>query len=461
MAKYVSCGKCDIHIKYILLSVLFSCICTVLFGYGYCNESHSIHIAQLYPEKTKKTQESLSTHIIIHNLYRNFFILIISIILYNYEKYSSRSEKIEKTAQNASIKLIYDNIESKLEKKTIVNIIIVMILFNIHDILTIFYFTFDLSYLDLFILELPLFAYFNYKILNTKIFSHHKCSMYSSVIICLTTKISSLFEYAFYENYKDAIYNKHKFLYFVGISSYLIIITLRAYCVTEIKVFIDIKYISANKILAIYGFIGILINIIIMLIFSYNKCATVNDIDIHLCNVVDDNSDRYEAYFENIFIYFKTLNDSINDGRYYEVIIEALISLIGSLSHYGYIYFYFLVVKYLSTIHLIFQSFTYSFSVRVLTFIFSFIKKTPFNQSNFYLSDFIIALISDSYAGLSIFIYLELIELNFCNLNYNLRRRIISRSEDELDIKNNYLLDERDTESEDSNSHELINMNEK
>ena len=341
-----------------------------------------------------------------------------------------------------------------------------MILFNIHDILTIFYFTFDLSYLDLFILELPLFAYFNYKILNNKIYNHNKCSMYSGVIICLTTKISSILEYAFSDNYKDEIYNKHKFLYFVGISSYLIIITLRSYCITKIKLFIDIKYISPIKILAIYGFIGILINAIIMLLSSYKKCFTVDDIDIHLCNVVDDNSNRDEAYFENFFIYFRTLKDSINDGRNYEVIIEASISLIASLSHYCYIYFYFLVVKYLSTIHIIFQSFTYSFSVRVLTFIFSFINNTPFNQSNFYISDFIISLISDSYAGLSIFIYLELIELNFCNLNYNLRRNIIARSEEELKEKersnySNPLLDERDTENVDNNYLELTNVDEK
>ena len=41
-----------------------------------------------------------------------------------------------------------------------------------------------------------------------------------------------------------------------------------------------------------FGFIGILINIIIMLIFSYNKCTTINDIDIHLCNITEIYSNR-------------------------------------------------------------------------------------------------------------------------------------------------------------------------
>ena len=456
MAKYLSCGKFDKPIKYILYSVLFSCISTFLFGYGYCNESHSIHIAQLYKGETYTTQESLSTHVIIHNIYRHFFILIISIILYNYEKYSTKSQKIEELVTKINTKLIYENLEETLERKTILYIIITMILFNIHDILTVFYFTFDLSYLDLFILELPLFAYFNYKILNTKIYSHHKCSMYSSVAVCLTTKISSLFVYAFSEEHKNEIYNQHKFLYFVGISSYLLIIILRAYCVSVIKLFIDIRYISPNKILIFYGAIGIVINVAIMLLFSYNKCATVNDIDIHLCNVVEDNLNREEAYFENIFIYFQTLKDSINVGRSYEVIIEVVISFFGSIAQFCNVYFYFLVIKYLTTIHIIFQSFTYSFSVRVLTILIQLINNTYFNQSDFNISEFFIALISDGYAGVSIFVYLELIELNFCNLNYNLRRHIMTRSEEELIIKKpkkdlSILSDDKESEDPDSN----------
>lgn len=40
-----------------------------------------------------------------------------------------------------------------------------------------------------------------------------------------------------------------------------------------------------------------------MLIFSFNKCASVDDIDIHLCNVVDivDNNNREETYLDNFF----------------------------------------------------------------------------------------------------------------------------------------------------------------
>ena len=43
----------------------------------------------------------------------------------------------------------------------------------------------------------------------------------------------------------------------------------------------------------------------------------------------------------------------------------------------------------------------------------------------------IIAGISDTCAAIAIFVYLELIELNFCDFNHNLRWKIIKRSEEE------------------------------
>ena len=432
----------------------------MLFGYGYCNESNSLKITQLYSGETKKIQDSLSTHIIIHNIYRNLMILIISIVLYKYEKNSIKSQKDDSNNEIKKIIAKYkkENVEENLDKKSIIYTLVIISLFIIQEILTILYFIFDLSYLDLFILELPLFSYFNYKILNVKIYKHHKFALGLSIIVCLTTKIMSLFAYAFSEDYKDLIFNKHRFLYFIGIFSYIIIITLRAYSVTGIKLFIDIKYISQNKILIVKGALGIVINIIIMIISSFSKCGTVDNIDIHLCNVLEDNSNNRDVtYLENILIYFETLIYSIDIGRYYEVIIEVFISLIDSVSHYCYIYFYFLVIKHLSSSHTIFQSFAYSFAVRFLTIIISFISKTNFSKMELNTFTFIIATISDVCAAIAIFVYLELIELNFCDFNLNLRWKIIERSEEDTDLDLNrnttihsILDDENDNENADT-----------
>ena len=54
------------------LTILFNLLSNALFGNGYCNDSNSIFIAKLYPDETKRIQDNLSHHIIIHNMYRNF-----------------------------------------------------------------------------------------------------------------------------------------------------------------------------------------------------------------------------------------------------------------------------------------------------------------------------------------------------------------------------------------------------
>ena len=122
MSKYISCGKYNNYYKYVFLTIFFSLLSNALFGNGNCNDSNLIFIAQLYPHEAKTTQLNLSHHIIIHNIYRNFFIIIISIILYNYEKYRSKSEKDEETAkQTGSIELIYEDLEKNLQRKSILN----------------------------------------------------------------------------------------------------------------------------------------------------------------------------------------------------------------------------------------------------------------------------------------------------------------------------------------------------
>ena len=373
MSKFIGCGKYNNYYKYILLSSFFRIISDISFGIG-C----PIQIVRLYPEETEKIQTALYIHIIIHNIYRNFGILIISIILSYYEYYSLKSQKIEEKHKNKGIELIYENTMEELKQKSFLNIVVVIVLFNIQDILTLLYYQFDLKEFDLWKLELPFFVYFNYGILKMKIYKHHKCVMYVCVTICLIVKIIDLFVHIFSDDYKDKIYNKHKFLYAIGIFSFLLIILIRAYSITKIKEFTDFKYISPTKLLIINGFIGFVINIIIVLIFSFNKCAMVNDIDIHLCNVVDivdnnNNNNRDESYLDNFFIYFKILNNSIKIGRYYEVIIEVFNSFFGTLSYTFYIYFYFVMVKFLSPIHTIFCNCIITFSIRIISLLISLI----------------------------------------------------------------------------------------
>ena len=457
MGKYCSCKRYNKYVNYILLTIFFSIISTALFGNGYCNDSGLIYIARIFNEETRNTLITLSHHLIIHNIYRNVILLIISIILYNIEIYTSKSVKSKEKVEKAGVELIYEDALEELGNKSTFPIIFILLLFNIQDILTLFYFQFDLSQFNLYILELPLLSYFNYKILNIKIYSHHKFAMYSSVIVCLISRIINFFVYGFNEDFKDYIYNKYKFLYLIGIITYLIIIAIRSFTLVKIKEFIDIKCISPTKLLIVNGIIGILINTIIMVIFSYIKCGTVEEIDIHLCNI-DENSTREETYFENMFIYFKILKDS----RAYEVLFEVFASIVGSIFYSFYLYFYFSIIKYLSAIHTIFYSFIFAFCVQTINLILTSASDSYENKTKFSVIILIFTIISDIFAGFGICVYCEAFELNFCNFNYNLRINIITRSEDELNLnkeldKISNVTDDEDEGDEIENEKDMSN----
>ena len=447
MGKYLSCGKLNNYYKYIFLAAAFSLISTIITGIGYCNNANVIYIAHLYPEETEKTQIALSYHIIIHNIYRYIIILIISIFLFKYEKSHSQSQK-EKNKENFAmkIKFLYQKDIEEIKQKSKLFIIFGIVLYFVQDILSVFYFQFDLRQLDLWILELPLLSFFSCKLLKVKIYGHHKFSIYLSVFVGLISKIIEIFIYLFSDDFKDQIYNKHKFLFFIGIFTFLIIIILRAYSLTEMKVFMDYKFVSPTKLLIYISIIGIIINFFLMFIFTYNKCKTIDDIDIHLCNI-GENDNREEAYLENYYIYFQILNDSINNGRAYEVFIEIFTSIIGSLTFFGFKYFFILIIKYLSSVHYIFYGCIHAFAVRILSTIILLINNSYFNELSFNTGIFIATIISDIVSTIAICIYSEVIELNFCKLDLNLRKNIISRSNLESDDYYNIIDKSESTEN--------------
>ena len=203
-----------------------------------------------------------------------------------------------------------------------------------------------------------------------------------------------------------------------------------------------------------------------MLIFSFNKCASVDDIDIHLCNVIDiiDNNNRDETYLDNFFIYFKILNHSINKGRYYEIIIEVFTSLFGTVTYTFCIYFYILIIRYLSPVHTIFYNLIYAFCVRIIYLLISATTNSNDNQASFNIGISISNGILDFFSGFGIFVYCEIIELNFCNFQYNLRKNIIKRGEDDFKINrtseiNSSLNDNDEDKDDESENNDSLSIN--
>ena len=299
--------------------------------------------------------------------------------------------------------------------------------------------------------ELPILSYLNLKILNYKIFNHQLLAIYINCF-CLIYKIVTFIILIFFSSakiYKE--YCNNPWLIFIGIFFYFLIMIPRAYAITKLKVLMDIKYISPYKILIIFGIIGTIISTAVGIISSFIKCGSIESYDIYFCNIKKKDTD--ETYFENIPLYWETITEGTN---YF--FIEMLLFLIGIITNFIFQLFYVIVIKILTPIHIIFLNLTYTFFLRIIASFSAMIKgkKEGNSINNVILSILLIIfeIIINAIVIFALLVYLEIIELKFCNYNYNLRENIIQRSLEEYELNKVPSISKNIDEEEENNLEE-------
>ena len=181
-----------------------------------------------------------------------------------------------------------------------------------------------------------------------------------------------------------------------------------------------------------FGFWGFLFSIFFSIISSLIKCKN-DEFSSHVCTVYEEES---EKYFDHFLIFFHQLwseRATLNNIAY---LLILLLKLFLTALYY---FFSFLIVKFLSPEYFV-------SSDSILYFIIKLICLIYYLATNTLKNDFIFDCLTQLFSLLGTIIYLELIELNFCNLNYNLKKNIKIRAKNEaLDI---YNIDNQSSEDE-------------
>ena len=434
---FISWGKCNKNYKYMFLTSLFAFFTNYIFGYIY-NDYKSV-----FKFIDTENQIKLSNHIIYHYIFRFLTIFIISFFLFRYE-IKARNQIIKKEPKDNSelaLVLIYQDSKSDLLSKLNIstsNVFMVLTILALSSLLDDIFYKSNFRELDFWMLELPILSYLNYKIFNFKIYKHHYLAIFINLIFFPIFKIVSLIilitssdaiNQNDTDNYEEEVYyyqKKHKGLIPIGIIFYFIFMIPRAYCFTQIKVFMDLKYVSPYKLLMIYGVIGTIITTFIGIISSFFKCHKIGSMDMDICKVSND--DENTTYFENLKIYWEIQNSAK------DVIIEIFSLILGLIVNYLYNLYYILIIKYLTPVHIIFSNLIYSFFLSIIgNFYVSVIrnKETKENDGLEREVFYYIELVIDAFLIFGLLVYLEIIELNFCELNFYLRENIIKRSSEE------------------------------
>jgi len=111
--------------------------------------------------------------------------------------------------------------------------------------------------------------------LKFKLYSHQKLAIYFNSTLCIAKMITIILSFVDGNSSNYLWYTKEYPFYkvFFGIIIYFVLISIRSYVNTKIKVYMDLKYISANKLLILYGIFGTIIYIIICLIATFIECT--------------------------------------------------------------------------------------------------------------------------------------------------------------------------------------------
>ena len=467
--KWISLG--DWNKYYFLILLLFTV--DILDDY-ICGEDYNsnFNMTKLFPTEI---QTNLYKHSTVHQIFKYIGVLFISIILFKYERKTTKKESnnnnLIKNDNNlvtiykstSKIELIHTKKQNNLNiYVSPLSVFFIISIWVVNRYLTEIYLRSGFKDLNFWIFEIALISYFHSKLFNLKIYNHQKCAIIFNLIICSLFRLISFF-ISFKSDEDSSIYPNNYYYIPIGIVFYLITITLRAYSITKIKWLIDIKYISSIKVLINSGLIGIISFSIIITLETLIKCPDIK-VTPFLCNIsyYDENKNITSLYIDNIYVYFKILKGDIikTENITKEIIIEVVVIFLGMIFYFLYLYLYVLIIKNLSPIHCMFTNTIYYIVSSLLLLLNNKITTGYYFQGEEKLTlykfyKFIFDFSADFISFFCLLIYLEIIELNFCKLNINLRNRIIQRSREDLNL--DYNVNDLDSNSQlSSNDDEII-----
>ena len=421
----IGLGKCSRFYLYILGSVSFKFLESIILGYNSKGETKFYSIYGFIPLlKDSNYMESIYGYVgyII-------FGILFELISKNKKKEKSRSSK------NLVPKTIIHNKQNKKTKKTYIKIILFCFLLIFHiEVKKILYNSgyqaFNIWSFDIIFMLLFMNKYF--------IIYYYKHRVYSLIFIIVTTAtlivMSSFLPYdnKYLNLYEEVERKTGSYLYsFLFILFFILLSCIYSFSRVLGKVLMQIKFVSPYYLIIFLGIMGLILTFIISLITNFFN------------------------YDDTIFGYFEKLKQKLNDNNKYEFYFEIfVISPLFAFISFMEITFEILTVYYLNPLYILITNNLCYGVIQLITFIVEY--KDNYGVS--IILHFLCEEFSEVFALLGYSVYLEIIELRFCGLTNDLRRRISIRAEselqDSLDPKNTTVEEENESEGDDEEKEE-------
>ena len=425
MGKYISLGEINKSLLFIFLMSVSSVLYKYIYGFTYIECFYPMNIYRiLYNWIIDKNKHDCPRHRVFDTFFSYIGVIIISFIFVKdkaeseTEKKEIIKEKEESSARHASvinIMLIYNKKKKYLQSwKGRIYYIFILFLWIAEENLVLIYVDIFQD-LDFWFFELIFVSLIYSRLFISKTPLHQKLGMIISIIVGSLLKIYSI---GLSLNSDTVFYARNKFRIFFVIAYFAIIIA-RSYVNTEIKTFLDLKYISQRILLISYGIAGFII-ILFTGIFT-SSVACYGDLQENVCKFQYENN----YYYDEVHVYYES-------GK--NMLVRLIVIFLGIIAFFFDKYFSTLIIKFYTPVHVIF-SFPIQFFLEktfLLIFSASFFIDDLFTQE-IQVSKFLLDISGDIFSIIGFLIYLEIIELHFCNLDFNLKKNIIKRSKNEIE----------------------------
>ena len=409
---FISIGKCSRTYLYILGSPLFKFFSLLLLGDDSISfikgSEDGIGLFGFCP--------SLKNFNFMQSLLTYFGYIVFGIVFLNFKKIKQSSnndlEKKEKKEKNEKNDIyIYNRpVENKL-KYMWKQILLVGVFFPLHiESKNILYIK-GFQFFNFWTLEVIFIQHFMRKYFIIDYYIHHKFAIIFNASICsailltcsfLPTSLSNDNPGNSYQNINARLGSYFYCILFILV--FLILSYIYSFTRVYSKVFMQYRFISPFKIIIIYGFFGFIICLIAFGVSSPIKYEDniINYID-KMKKILLENKKRYKFYVEIFCVY-------------------PFFSFISFME----IYFEILAICYLNPFYILMTNTIYYGITEAIYFL------KISEKDNIKIVHFILTELAEIFSLLGLMIYLEILILNFCRLNENVKIRIIEKGEEEF-----------------------------
>lgn len=426
---FIGFGKCSKYYLYILGTVIFKCLKDCIFGFTSINPESKIGLFGIIPK--------LSNHFLIQSFYRYISFIFGGLIFMYISKNNSKKEKRNIDTRKTLIlkSLIYNKNTDGSKKTSFIEIFKVCFAFCFHQEISVIMYLFVFFGLDFWIFDIIFIILFMDTYFIITFFRHQKLSIIfiiiTNTILLIVSSFLPLTDHGdtdekiitdenTYNIIKDM--TESDFAFLIIFVTFIILSCIISYGRVKAKVLMYFNYISPYKIIFYIGIMGtVLISIALLLVTKYDCHGEIRKIQNYCVLIYNDNNVT-KYYYDNINIYFNDLKNNITQTEFYLeiILITPLYLVINFLEFTCEI----LVINYLNPIFVLVRDNLY-YAVNRILFILINLQKNYMHYIT--LTQFFITESNDILALIGYSVYLEIIELRFCDLDKDLKVNIIER----------------------------------